>query len=215
MVFDIIIVAIVVLAVFRGFRKGLISSAITLLSTIVALLVALKISQVVLKFFEKESSLIDLLVKRIKEADLDKVMDKVEHSELITTAGDSLKGIFPSGLINTQQTNEDIAMMIIYLIGFFIIFGILKLLITLILSPAKLFSKVPIIHEIDKVGGLLFGFILGLFDVLMLLALLIPIINITHNALLIQALDQSYLGKQLFENNYLLFMVKEIQNFLK
>ena len=82
-------------------------------------------------------------------------------------------------------------------IGIFILASILLILVKIL---AKFLTKLPGVHQADKVGGAIFGIIEGLLIVWIALAIINVISPAINNTNLIEAINKSFIGG--FLNNY-------------
>lgn len=119
----------------------------------------------------------------------------------ISEAADTAKDT----IVETVAINLSItAIKIITLILLFILIRIALICIKFI---TNLISKLPIISSINKIGGVAYGIIEGLFIIYLALAIAMAISTMTGNADILIYINQSSIGKIMFNNNILLKII--------
>ena len=111
-----------------------------------------------------------------------------------------------AGKIGEEKTKAvdalagNIAVTIIRLLSGIGIFILASILLILVKIFAKFLTKLPGVHQADKVGGAIFGIIEGLLIVWIALAIINVISPAINNTNLIEAINKSFIGG--FLNNY-------------
>ena len=82
-----------------------------------------------------------------------------------------------------------------------------KILLIFVKSLTNLITKLPLIKQCDKIGGILFGVIYGFIIVFIALALITFISTIINNYELLELINNSYLGNMLNNNNILVKLI--------
>ncbi len=115
----------------------------------------------------------------------------------ISEAADTAKDT----IVEAVATNLSItAIKIITLILLFILIRIALICIKFI---TNLISKLPIISSINKIGGIAYGIIEGLFIIYLALAIAMAISTMTGNTDILIYINQSNIGRIMFNNNIL------------
>ena len=84
-----------------------------------------------------------------------------------------------------------------------ILFIIIKVALRFVSALADIVTKLPIINQFNKAGGMLYGILRGILAIYVLLLILsIPGKINPHNSIN-QKINESYLGKTMYENNIL------------
>ena len=84
----------------------------------------------------------------------------------------------------------------------FVIVYILVTLILLILKFAlKIFTKLPVINQIDKIGGIILGFAEGVIIVYIIIAIISIVVPEKKDGKIRQKIDESYIGRYVYNNN--------------
>ncbi|MEG0473885.1 MAG: CvpA family protein [Solibacillus sp.] len=190
MAIDLILFGLVVFAGVRGIRKGFMFTFINTAELIMSLVLAFIATPFAKTIVQDKTTLYESLIPSLPMPDgVPKIISDITY----------------------QVTNSLIYTVIIYLIIFIVIRFVLMLLFT----PLKRDYKRGVMGFIDGFFGLAFGLVKGAIYVFLLLALLIPAANILAPEMvkdILLALDNSYVAKTLYDNNYLMVV---LQNFFE
>ena len=187
---DLIIIAVVLLFIFLGYKKGLTGSLIKLLSFIIAIVVAFVLYKPVANAVI-ENTVIDDNIRTTLSATLG-VEDKTENTE--ENATDEVKA---NVIDNTTITIVNIGSGIV-------IFLAVRVILVLISLFAKILTDLPVIKQVDKLGGLAYGAIEGIVIVYAVLAVISLTSVIWANNAVVTAIAKSSLGEMLYNNNIIL-----------
>lgn len=226
---DIIIVAIIVILTIIGWKSGFLLKVIKLASSlfglIASILLARPFSTVLDKWFGEGIALKieEFLLERISNGDaqateenirialadmalpefiMDWIIDKVNTQETITAFVDTLTPLLKS--------------LILLLIAFVVLFFGSMLVFMLLKVLAKMITSIPVIKQVDKVLGALFGLFKAavlIYVVLFLIGLLMPVpaINDLLGGFLTTDMqletEEFRLSKWLYDNNVLKYIV--------
>ncbi len=176
-IFDIVMVAVLALSIFIGYKRGLIMTAFSLASVIIAVILAQmlnpivynavaateideKIEQKVTAYIEdvyEEKAVPVLEQKRediIKEAGLPSFLEKIiieSDSAALKTAENEMKKVSVAAAEFTVK-----------LLCFVLVAVIIVILLTLLMFALKIVSKLPVIKTFNAGGGAIAGAVIGL-----------------------------------------------------
>ena len=204
---DVIIVAIVAISTFLAYKKGLINVAVGLFAFIISLVVAFVLYQPIANFVINVTNIDETVQNAIYEKTNDIMQNQTQNNsnelsnQLIEAASNNM----------LPETSRTIAInivrggvMIILLVG-------TRIGLIFVKTIANFVAKLPIIEQFDKLGGAIFGFLRGiLFIFVILLILMIPF-NMNSLTKVSQAIDQSYIGKTMYEKNILQVFFMKVQ----
>lgn len=212
-ILDIIIIAIIALSIFLGYRKGLVKIAVKLCAFLIAIIVSLifykPVSNMIIEntqLDEKiESTIIENGTKELEETEKnseeenEKFLENVQgyvdekitetQNELVEKAAKEISG----RLIN-----------IIVIVGLFIVTRLLLIVLVLI---SDLITNLPIIKQFNKLGGVLYGIIRGLLLTYGILAITFLVVSISANTNIINTIESTLLTQFMYENNILLNII--------
>lgn len=146
---DLIVVAIILLFTFLGYKQGLVKAAIKILSFFIAIIVALAMYKPISKIIINKTSIDD----NIKST----IIDKLEVQEINSDDGLQLtNGITNKMVSGANSTIEEIAgefsTKLIELAVLLIIFIVIRIIIRFISALTDLITKLPLIKQINKAG---------------------------------------------------------------
>lgn len=211
MVIDIIIVLIIALCIFAGYKKGLMGVLFKIVSFILALIIALilhgPISNFIINNTSIDENLETLVINNIDPNNevIDEngnLKENTNNSETIqeyitNTIGNVKDGVENAAARSIAITIINIAVLILILLITRIILGVLNIIIDIV-------AKLPIIKQFNTAGGLIFGAVEGLIIVYVLLAICALIAPLFGDLQLINSINNSTLGKLMYDNNILL-----------
>lgn len=199
MVLDLIVILIILLFTFIGYKQGLVKTAIKILSFFIALIVSMTL-------YKTLGNII------IKNTQIDENIENVIISKVLPEDYEEKLEILPNSLVESGKTTlNDLAVniteKIIYAIVFVLLFVVLKIALKFVTLLTNLITKLPIIKQFDKTGGLIYGLAKGFIIVTVIFAVILlasPIIDIKY----INVINNSYISKMLYNNNLLIRLIK-------
>lgn len=202
---DLIIIAVVLLFIFLGYKKGLTGSLIKLLSFIIAIVVAFVLYKPVANAVI-ENTVIDDNIRTTLSATLG-VENKTENTEenVPSTIMDNINKEIENATDEVKANVIDHTTITIVNIGSgIVIFLAVRVILVLINLFAKILTDLPVIKQVDKLGGLAYGAIEGIFIVYAVLAVISLTSVIWANNAVVTAIAKSSLGEMLYNNNIIL-----------
>lgn len=194
---DIIIVAVVVLSTVLAYKKGLIAQAIKLCAVIIAIIATLLFYRPVANFIINTTNIDETIQNSIYERayEVSTQRKNGEDAEKDLIEGAKLAGI--------QQTSRELSIQIINVGVILILFFGIKIALRFVTALADAVAKLPILNKLNKVGGLIYGILRGIVIVYACLLLINFVGKIDDHSFTHTAVEQSNLGKTMYENNIL------------
>ena len=118
-----------------------------------------------------------------------------ENPETDIVEGAKLAGI--------QHTSRELSIQIINIAVILILFFGIKIALRFVTALANAVAKLPILNKLNKVGGLIYGLIRGIVIVYACLLLISFIGKVDDTSVLHKTVEQSNIGKTMYENNIL------------
>lgn len=202
---DLIIIAVVLLFIFLGYKKGLTGSLIKLLSFIIAIVVAFVLYKPVANAVI-ENTVIDDNIRTTLSATLG-VEDKTKNTEenVPSTIMDNINKEIENATDEVKANVIDHTTITIVNIGSgIVIFLAVRVILVIISLFAKILTDLPVIKQVDKLGGLAYGAIEGIVIVYAVLAVISLTSVIWANNAVVTAIAKSSLGEMLYNNNIIL-----------
>lgn len=191
MIIDLIVLGIILLSIFVGYKQGLIKSVVKLVAFAVAIIVAITLYKPISKVIINKTEIDD----KINNAIIEKVNPNDEEQTV------EVKNIFQKTATTTvSEFAKVISVKIIEICVFIVLYIIAKFILRFITIIADLIARIPILKQFNKLGGIIYGFLKGILIVYVLLGIIYivsPLIDekITNN------INNTKLTKILYNNN--------------
>ena len=200
-VVDIIIVAIIALSTFLAYMKGLITLAIQLVAVIIAVVLTLVL-------YKPVSNLI-INVTGIDEMIQDAILE--EANDIMTNGEENANQVVETIQNNMlPETARTISINIIQGAVILILYVVIRLILRFVTALANLVAKLPILHQFNKLGGIIYGILRGLLIVYILLLLVNVSGEIDPKNNVYTTVEESYIGKIMNENNVLSILFENV-----
>lgn len=216
MLVDLIIIGIIALCIFLGFKRGLIGVAFKFISLIIAIVLALLLHGPVSNFIINNTT-IDEKIEEVISKNVDfskyenKSIDEISNENnnipdvLFKQFKDSIQESIDSAKGNVQQAIvKKLSNSIINITIILILFILIKIILAIINLMADIISKLPVINQFNKLGGVIYGLIEGFLIIYILMAICLIIAPLIQATGIIEMINSSSIGKILYDNNILL-----------
>ena len=197
---DLIIIGIIILFTFIGYKRGLVKIAFSLCTFIIALVISLilyrPVSTLIIDNTEIDEKIENTIIENILPEGLAKT-DKVELE------GDVYHALLKEGKYSIEGIAETFSTKIIETIVLLLIFILAKIVLRFVTILADLIAKLPLLNTFNHLGGIIFGFLQGCLIILVtfcLISLFAPMIDEGF----IDNINNSKLGSIIYQHNILL-----------
>ena len=196
-VVDLIIIAVVALSTFFAYRKGLVKLAIGLCAFVISIVVTFilyyPISNLVINVTGIDEAIEDAIYEKANDVIKEGTQEEgLTNQMLETTKNEMLPETARNLAINIVRGGVMIVLLIAVRIG-----------LKFITAIADAIAKLPIIDQINKTSGMVYGVIRGILIVYVALLILGIPGKVNPNNKWNQSIDQSFLGKTMYQNNVL------------
>ena len=195
---DGIVIVFFLLCIFIGYKTGLIKLGIKFISFFIAIAITFilyrPIANLIINYTQIDESIQNIIVENIiKNEKKEKSNDKKEKltEEVIEETKDSI-------ILNIAKP---LSYNIVYGGVMLILFIISKIIIFFISAFTKFVEKLPIIHQFNRAGGILYGIIIGYFIINLILLVINLISQVGIDDKLEQEIENTYVTKLIYENN--------------
>lgn len=213
-ILDLIIIAVLALSIFLGYKKGLVGVAFKILSFIVAIALAFTLSTPVSNYIIENTEFDDNIHNTIQtalesktiETEEKNVEDETNMSEVITNyVAEEIRKV-------TAETQNEVASVVatnltqtlIHALSFIGIFLIARIILFFFKFLAESIAELPILKQFNKAGGIAYGVLRGVFFVYLFFAIVSLLASIVNLEGLLELINASYIGKFAYDNNLLL-----------
>ena len=199
MIVDLIIIAILALSIFLGYRKGLIELSVKLVAVIIALVATLIL-------YRPISSLI-INTTTIDEKIQQSILNKGE--QIISGENTQEGGIIAE--VKSEflpETAKELSYSIIRTIVIIALYIIIKIALRFITALADLVAKLPILKQFNKLGGIIYGALRGILIIYVALLLISFFGEINPENIVHKEIEQSFIGKEMYNKNIINLLIK-------
>lgn len=212
---DLIIAAILGISIFFGYKNGLTKSLIKIVSFIIAIIIAAILFKPVSNFIIEKTEIDD----NIKQAVVNLVIKDVEEEgkvkedtnlpkAMVDYINESVENTIEDTKTNiVNKSAEKIAETAINVGTAIILFIIARIILLVITALTDILTDLPVIKQLDKTGGVLYGIIKALLIIFVIFALISLISPALEKTEIIKSISQSFIGSFLYNNNILLNIV--------
>lgn len=197
---DLIIIAIIALFTFIGYKRGLIKVAFGLVSFILALVISVILYKPVSNFIINYTS----IDNNIESA----VEDRLSSPDTTDEETQNIVSNYYSNIKNTSTSviAKGISKTIINICCMIIVFIITKVILLFFKFSGDLIAKLPLIKQVNHAGGFIYGLLKGfiiIYLLLALIALISPIINIDN---ILEIINKSIITNIMYNNNIIFIL---------
>ena len=213
---DLIIIALIALFTFLGYKKGLIKVAFKILSFFIAILIAIvlfkPVSSSIIKNTQIDDNLKNSISQKFQGIDLSVEVTEEEaegipgfmidfvNEYIAEAAKDATQNIAET--VSTKLTETIINAGVI--LGLYIVARILLIFARFLLEGI---ANLPFLKQFNEVGGLIYGLLKGLFIVYFVLAIISLTSPMYPNAGFLKMIDESFVGSMMYNSNILLKLI--------
>lgn len=197
-VIDIILVLIVALSAFLGYKKGLVELGAKLFAGIIAIVITLIIYKPVGNIVIKNTSIDEKIENTILEKTTNVIDEnsKISDNKYIQDASDNAVSQVKEEVLPEQARN--IAVNVVYVATALILFIVSKIVLSIVISLANAVASLPILKQFNEIGGFLYGLVRGAIISLVLILVIGTIAKLNPNGSLSKNVESTYLLKEVY-----------------
>lgn len=200
-IIDGVIILFILASAFLGYKKGLISLGIHLVAFILALVVTIILYRPIAGIVINSTQIDEKLEETI-QVNVENFMAENENSTVTNSIIESAKqGVLP-------QASRTLAINIIYGITMILLFVVVRICLVFVTALANAISKLPILNQFNKLGGILYGLLRGFIITYALLMIINLVIMMNPKSTFNEMLKDSHLAKAMSTYNVLNVLFK-------
>ena len=217
-ILDVVIISIMALSIFLGYRKGLVKIAVKLCAFLIAIIVSIvfykPVSNIIINNTQLDEKIESAIIENgsIKIEEDETQNEEQEKEQTNESFLENVQGYVDETITETQnelvrKAAKEISgrlINIIVIVGLFIITRLILILLVLI---SDVITNIPIIKQFNKIGGILYGIIRGLLLIYATLAIVFLVVSISGNSNILQTIESSVLTEFMYESNILLNII--------
>lgn len=207
-ILDVILIAILVLSIFLGYKKGLIGVVFNfcafLLAIIITWILYTPVTNIVIKNTEIDDNIRNAIVEKgvieNKETEDENVVNKYIQEYVTTPITNTTNDV-------VEETAKIVSEKVVAIGVAIVLFIAVRIGLILLKFVIEGIAKLPIIKQFDKAGGTIYGVIRGMFIIYIFLAILFFIMSLNNSGMIASMINTSLLSKYLYANNLILNII--------
>lgn len=217
MLVDIIIIALLALFVFIGWKRGLVMSVFLLASTILAIFLASIFAPVVSTGLEK-LGVADKLAPKFSAQVEEAIAEELGENAVVKLEIATDKLPLPSFVKEevVQKIDEvaeaevseiadsiglEAAKIVCVLIAFVIVFILVLIMMQVVKGVLKIAVSLPLVKQVDKIGGIAIGFVQGALFILVALLFISIFSSYSCMQTIVKEIEKSTITNFIYESN--------------
>ncbi len=189
-IIDIILIAIILLSAFLGYKKGLVKLGAKLFAGLIAIIITIVIYKPVSEMIINNTSLDEKIQSTIIQNATNIINENQQTQNSITNQLEN--NILP-------QQAEDIAKNVVRVITAVVLFIGVKIILSIIISLLDFVASLPILKEFNEMGGIVYGLVRGILIVGVCILLLGAYTKVNPENTLNSEVQNSHLTKIIYE----------------
>ena len=200
-IIDIIIILFVLISIFLGYKKGLITLGIQLCAFLIAIVVTFVFYRPIASVIINNTQIDEKLQETI-QVNVGSFIEEDSGNEITNELIESAKkGMLP-------EAARTLAINIIYGATMVVLFAIVRIGLLFISSLANAIAKLPILNQFNKLGGILYGLLRGVLITYAILMAINLVTSVNPKSTLSEMMDSSYLAKTMSTYNIINIFLK-------
>ena len=184
-ILDIIIIAILALSTFAGYKKGLVKLGTGLVAGIIAIIITLiayrPVSNAIINNTSIDEKIENIIIENMTNTDEDNIVTQVSNELIPNEAAQISDGI-------------------IYALTGILLFIAVKIILSIIISLLDFVAKLPILKQFNEAGGIAYGLIRGIVIIFICILVVGMIVKINPENKLAEGIENSYITKMPYKN---------------
>lgn len=200
MIVDIVILAVLALSIFIGYKRGLIEIGVKLCAVVIALVVTLGLYRPISSFIINNTNIDETIEKSIVNKSQQLLNTDNETNEIqegISYEFQMLPNIARELSLNIVRT---MVMLLLYIV--------IKIALSFVTALANIVAKLPILNQFNELGGAIFGAIRGLAIIYVALLVVSFVGQVNPNNKIQTEVEKSIIGKELYKHNLMQLLIK-------
>lgn len=215
---DIIVIVIILITTFMGYKKGFVKTGFGILSFFIAIALTFMFYKPVMSLIKEKTNFENLLYEYLYSMNLDEKADNNLDSgdtEIKLESGESYLEKLPQSIVdmigiedikeNVKVTvTEKIVEFALKLLSIIIVYIASKLILMILVVVLDSIAKLPILKQFNELFGLILGFVLGMIRVYVVCTIVTLISAMPIAQGLPSIISNSLIAHIFYDNNLLL-----------
>lgn len=216
-IIDLIIIALIALSTYFGYKKGLVRVIFKICSFIIAIILMLilykPVSNYVINNTTYDEKIKTAISEKLSTTDLE--LGKIENNEespypeiVVEYVNKYVTEAINEGKANvTEYVAENLSVIVINVIVAIALFISINILLLIVQLLTRFLVKLPVLKQFDKTGGIIYGVLRGIIYIYLILAILSIFSALITNFGIQEMIQKSHLGSAMYNNNIILKLV--------
>lgn len=201
---DLIIIAILVLSIIMGYKKGLINVVFNILAFFIALIATIILYRPVANIIINNTEIDD----KIKFAIINNTTEEKQSEESSSNTGmqkyieDAIKNTADEAKSQVIETVANtVSIRAVEILTSIILFIVIRAVLIVLKVFTQAIANLPLIKQFNELGGVVYGIAKGLIIVYIILTIMYFVVSINGKGNIAEAINNSYITKILYNNN--------------
>ena len=212
-IIDLIVIAILGLSIFLGYKKGLIGVAFKIVSFIIAIVITLILYRPVSSFIINNTkfakNIENTITEKLSSAEIEEGKIKEENTDLPNVVVNYINKEITNVVDNTKDAvvgtvAKEISQAVINLVVIIAIFIITRLLLLFAKAILEAVSELPVIKQFNEAGGIIYGILRGIILIYVILTIISLILPMIDKDTVLGIINDTILTRILYNNNIIL-----------
>ena len=190
-IIDIIILAILILSAFLGYKKGLVKLGAKLFAGIIAIIITIVMYKPVSGMIIKNTTIDEKIENAIVQNATNIINENDKMQNGITEHVE--KNILP-------EQAESLSKNVVYVITALVLFVVVKIILSIVISLMDFVANLPILKQFNEIGGIIYGIIRGVLIVCVCILLMGVYTKIKPESTINNNIQNSLLTKLIYDN---------------
>ena len=200
---DVVIVAILVLNIIMGYKKGLINVIFNIFAFLIAIVITIvlykPVSNIIIENTNIKDNIKSMIINNNKREEKEQNTYTNDIQKYIENA---VQGVADEAKdVATENAANVIATKAIEILTCIILFILTRIVLIILKFLTETVANLPLIKQCNKIGGLIYGIIKGLIIIYLILTIMFFVVSIKSNGEIANMIEQSYITKILYNNN--------------
>ena len=204
---DIVIILILILNIISGYKKGLVNVIFNVFAFFAAIVITFilykPISNMIIENTNiKETIKLKIIDSQIGDNTIENQENKESDNKVTKYIEDAVQNAADETKSKVKETlAENISLKAIEILTWIVVFIITRTVLLLLKFFADGVANLPIIKQLNGIGGIVYGTAKGLIIVYLILTILFFVVSANSNGEIANAIDNSSVTKFLYDNN--------------
>ena len=201
---DLIIIAILVLSIILGYKKGLINVVFNIFAFFIALIATIILYRPVANIIINNTEIDD----KIKSAIINNTTEEKQSEESSSNTGmqkyieDAIKNTADEAKSQVIETVANtVSIRVVEILTSIILFIVIRAVLIVLKVFTQAIANLPLIKQFNELGGVVYGIAKGLIIVYIILTIMYFVVSINGKGNIAEAINNSYITKILYNNN--------------